>query len=117
MPVGEAGGSFERSLINLGGDISDPFKVFDDVKLLYKEVLAEKREKAANWKKKKNEWTSKNSGQDKKLQMFYSGSIPEIDFKGIQGKFSHKSCICNRSWYSRLKDRKYGSGICRPVKF
>ncbi len=86
MPVGEAGGSFERSLINLGGDISDPFKVFDDVKLLYKEVLAEKREKAANWKKKKNEWTSKNSGQDKKLQMFYSGSIPEIDFKGIQQK-------------------------------
>ncbi len=28
MPVGEAGGSFERSLINLGGDISDPFKIF-----------------------------------------------------------------------------------------
>ncbi|NMD02267.1 MAG: transketolase, partial [Bacteroidales bacterium] len=27
MPVSEAGGSFEKSLLNLGGDISDPFKI------------------------------------------------------------------------------------------
>lgn len=32
MPVGEAGGSFEKSLLNLGGDPADPFKIFDDVK-------------------------------------------------------------------------------------
>lgn len=86
MPVGEAGGSFEKSLINLGGDISDPFKVFDDVKQLYTEVLADKREKAADWKKNKSEWAAKNSELDKKLHMFYSGAIPEIDFKGIQLK-------------------------------
>ncbi len=86
MPVSEAGGSFEKSLINLGGDISDPFKVFDDVKQLYTEILADKREKAAEWKKKKNEWAAKNIELDKKLHMFYSGLIPEIDFKGIQQK-------------------------------
>jgi transketolase len=86
MPVSEAGGSFEKSLINLGGDISDPFKVFDDVKQLYTEILADKREKAADWKKKKSEWAAKNSELDKKLQMFYSGSVPEIDYKGIQQK-------------------------------
>jgi transketolase len=86
MPVSEAGGSFEKSLINLGGDISDPFKVFDDVKQLYAEVLADKRKKAADWKKKKSEWAAKNYELDKKLHLFYSGSIPEIDFKGIQQK-------------------------------
>ena len=102
MPVSEAGGSFEKSLINLGGDIADPFKVFDDVKELYTEVLAEKRKKAADWKKKKSEWASENSELDKKLHMFYSGSIPEIDFKAIQqkGEFSHKGCICSSSWCS-----------------
>jgi transketolase len=30
MPVGEAGGSFEKSLINLGGDVADPFLIFED---------------------------------------------------------------------------------------
>lgn len=86
MPVSEAGGSFEKSLVNLGGDISDPFKVFDDVKQLYTGVLVEKRKKAVDWKKKKSEWAAKNSELDRKLHMFYSGSIPEIDFKGIQQK-------------------------------
>jgi transketolase len=86
MPVSEAGGSFEKSLINLGGDISDPFKVFDDVKQLYSEILADKRKKAADWKKKKSEWSAKNLELEKKLHEFYSGSIPEIDFKGIQQK-------------------------------
>jgi transketolase len=86
MPVSEAGGSFEKSLINLGGDISDPFRVFDDVKQFYTGILADKREKAADWKKKKKEWAAKNGELDRKLHMFYSGLIPEIDFKGIQQK-------------------------------
>jgi transketolase len=86
MPVSEAGGSFEKSLINLGGDIADPFKIFDDVKQLYAEVLAGKRKTASAWKEKKREWASKNSIPDKKLHQFYSGSIPEIDFKEIVQK-------------------------------
>ena len=86
MPVGEAGGSFEKSLINLGGDISDPFKIFDDVRQFYTGVLAEKRKAAAEWKKKKDEWALRNPGLDKKLQLFYSGSIPEFDFREIQQK-------------------------------
>ncbi len=34
MPVSEAGGSFEKSLANLGGDPSDPFRVFPEVREL-----------------------------------------------------------------------------------
>ena len=86
MPVSEAGGSFEKSLENLGGDIADPFKIFDDVKQLYTQVLAGKRTAASDWKEKKKEWASKNSLPDKKLHQFYSGSIPEIDFKEIVQK-------------------------------
>jgi transketolase len=86
MPVSEAGGSFEKSLSNLGGNIDDPFMVFDDVKQLYSEVLADKRKTASEWKMKKNEWAAKNSDLDKKLTLFYSGKIPEIDFKTIAQK-------------------------------
>ena len=86
MPVSEAGGSYEKSLVNLGGDITDPFKIFDEVREHYKKVLETKRGFAAEWKKKKAEWAIKNEELDKKLQLFYSGKFPEIDFKAIQQK-------------------------------
>ena len=86
MPVSEAGGSFEKSLVNLGGDIADPFKIFDDVKQLYSEVLESKRETASAWKERKREWASENNLLDEKLHHFYTGSIPEIDFKAIVQK-------------------------------
>ena len=86
MPVGEAGGSFEKSVVNLGGDPADPFVIFEDVKDLYSTVLKNKREKAASWKAKKQEWEKKNPEMDKKLHYFYSGILPEIDFKAIKQK-------------------------------
>jgi transketolase len=86
MPVSEAGGSFEKSLVNLGGDISDPFKIFPEVIEHYKKVLETKQKEAETWKKKKAEWASKNSDLDKKLHLFYSGSVPEIDYKAIPRK-------------------------------
>ena len=86
MPVSEAGGSFEKSLINLGGSIADPFHIFEEVKQFYKNVLNEKGKTAADWKKRKADWASKNAELDKKLQFFYSGMVPEIDYKAIQQK-------------------------------
>ncbi len=86
MPVGEAGGSYEKSLVNLGGDIADPFRVFDEVKDHYKKVLDHKLKQAALWKKKKSEWAAANSEHDQKLKQFYSGNIPEIDYRAIVQK-------------------------------
>jgi transketolase len=86
MPVGEAGGSFEKSLVNLGGDPADPFVVFDDVKKHYDAVLHKKRKSAEEWKKKKNEWEIKNPELNRKLIDFYTGILPEIDYKSIKHK-------------------------------
>ena len=86
MPVGEAGGSFEKSLLNLGGDIADPFRIFDDVRELYAGILAGKRRAASAWKERKKEWASANSALDSKLNQFYTGAIPPIDFRAIVQK-------------------------------
>jgi transketolase len=86
MPVGEAGGSFEKSIENLGGSIADPFIVFDDVKELYTEILAKKAGDAASWKSKMNEWADKNPLLSKKLNDFYSGKVTELDYSKIQIK-------------------------------
>ncbi len=86
MPVSEAGGSFEKSLVNLGGNPAEPFTVFDEVKDLYAGVIKKKREKVAAWKKSKNEWEKKYPELDKKLHFFYTGKLPEIDFKSVKQK-------------------------------
>jgi transketolase len=86
MPVSEAGGSFEKSLVNLGGSMENPFNIFEDVKELYNNIIAEKSLKAAEWKKMKSEWAARNPEQDTKLHSYYSGQLPEIDFKAVQQK-------------------------------
>jgi transketolase len=83
MPVSEAGGSFEKSLVNLGGNISDPFHIFEDVKTNYIKILEVKQNAADEWKKKKAEWAAADRESDEKLHSFYSGKIPDIDYKAI----------------------------------
>jgi transketolase len=86
MPVSEAGGSFEKSLANLGGNLSDPFQIFPEVSEHYKKVLQSKQKAASSWKKAKSEWADKNGQLNKKLLSFYAGDIPEIDFRSIPQK-------------------------------
>jgi transketolase len=85
-PVSEAGGSFEKSLINLGGDISDPFRIFTEVNEHYGKVLEAKLKTASEWKRAKDEWAFRNKELDKKLHSFYSQEVPEIDYKSIVQK-------------------------------
>jgi len=86
MPVGEAGGSFARSLVNLGGNPDDPFAIFPDVKDYYAKVLAGKKEAARNWNLKYREWEKANPGPASKIKDFYAGKIPSLDFAGIRQK-------------------------------
>lgn len=86
MPVSEAGGSFEKSLIHLGGDINDPFKIFPEVADHYKKILESKHKKSAEWKKAKDIWANKNPEQNEKLNSFYAHKIPGIDFQSIKQK-------------------------------
>jgi transketolase len=86
MPVSEAGGSYEKSLTNLDGSLTDPFLIFPEVKEHYQKVLENKLKTASAWKKAKVEWSNKHPEEDKKLHSFYCGEIPEIDFNSILQK-------------------------------
>jgi transketolase len=86
MPVSEAGGSFEKSLVNLGGNINDPFIIFDDVRQLYSDILAKKSKSADEWRKRKSEWALLNPDLDRKLHAFYSHMLPGIDFQAVKQK-------------------------------
>jgi transketolase len=86
MPVSEAGGSFEKSLSNLGGDIADPFMIFEDVRDLYNNIKVTKISHAATWRTRKSDWASAYPELDKKLRLYYSGNAPAIDYKAVQQK-------------------------------
>jgi len=86
MPVSEAGGSYEKSMAHLGGNIEDPFMIFGDVKDFYNKIIEEKIQNCSEWKKRKADWASKNPELDKKLHSFYSGQLPEIDFSSVRQK-------------------------------
>ncbi len=86
MPISEAGGSFEKTLLNLGGDLSDPFMIFEDVKGLYKKIIDGKSRDAKVWRDRKSEWASANPEADSLLGSYYSGKLPDIDFSSVVQK-------------------------------
>ncbi|MDR2886994.1 MAG: transketolase, partial [Bacteroidales bacterium] len=86
QPVSDAGGSFGKSVLNLGGNPDEPFAIFEDVKEYYSNVLKRKQALASQWKEKHRRWAEQNPALYKKLNDFYSGNIPDIDFNAINHK-------------------------------
>lgn len=86
MPLSDAGGSFEKSIANLGGDPDDPFKIFPEVKSRYDEILAAKRIIVAEKKKEQAEWEAANPEKAARLKRFLEGELPDFDFSSVQLK-------------------------------
>lgn len=86
MPLGEAGASFEKSILNLGGDPQNPFVIFDDVQALFdarkKELIAQ----AAAKKAEQKVWEKANPELAAKLAKFFSKDAPEFDFSKVVQK-------------------------------
>ena len=86
MPLSEAGASYAKSIINLGGDPSNPFVVFPDVEKRYAAILEEKRSIVAAKRKRYEDWAASNPDLSEKLHTFLEGIIPSIDFSAIELK-------------------------------
>jgi len=86
MPLSKAGGSIERSIKNLGGDPNDPFKIFPEVEEYYAEVIIKKAEAAKVKKDEEKRWAKENPELAEKLNRFFSGKAPEIDYSIIPQK-------------------------------
>ncbi len=86
MPLSEAGASFEKTIINLGGDPEKPFAIFTDVKEYWDKVNKNKLQIAKEKKEKQLQWEAENPALAKKLSQFYSAVAPAIDFSSIEQK-------------------------------
>lgn len=86
QPLGAAGASLDKTIENLGGNPENPFQIFPEVEEYYKEVLKKKQEYAAAKKAEQAEWAKANPELAAKLEKFFSGNAPEIDYAAIVQK-------------------------------
>ncbi len=86
QPLSKAGADIPATLMNLGGDPEDPFKLFPETQ----EVFAERREELKRWIEERHEtesmWRSEHVDLALKLDGFLSGKLPDIDYKSIELK-------------------------------
>ena len=77
-PLG--GGAYENTVKNLGGDLNDPFVVFDDVKELYEKRNAELREVVKERHAAETEWRKANPEKAEQMDAWFSGNAPKVDW-------------------------------------
>lgn len=86
MPLGEAGASFDKTIINLGGDPKNPFVIFEDVQALFDARKAELKAIATQKKAAQEAWAKANPELAAKLDKFFSKEAPAFDFSKIAQK-------------------------------
>ena len=83
-PLG--GGAYENTVKNLGGDLNDPFIVFDDVKELYEKRNAELREIVKERHAAEEEWRKANPEKAEQMKAWFSGDAPKVDWSALVQK-------------------------------
>ena len=86
QPLTAAGADIAATIKNLGGNPDEPFAVFEESK----EVYAQRKEELRAWAKEMQAteaaWRKENPALAEKMDNFYSGKLPEIDYSAINIK-------------------------------
>ena len=80
-PLG--GDAYVNTVKNLGGDVNDPFVVFDDVKALYDARNAELRTIVAARHAAEEEWRKNNPEKAELMKQWFSGDAPKVDWSAL----------------------------------
>lgn len=93
QPIGHTGADYEKTLLNLGANLENPFDIFEEVSDFYKKIKKEKIAGAARKKGDIDTWRKNNGELADKLDFFLSGKLPELDFASIV----HKEGLATRA--------------------
>ncbi|NDV67566.1 transketolase [Dysgonomonas sp. 25] len=86
QPLGAAGASIKKTIENLGGDPENPFVIFDEVKKLYAERQDILNDIVTKKKAEKDVWAKANPELAKKMDSWFKGEVPAIDWAAIEQK-------------------------------
>ena len=83
-PLGD--GAYINTIKHLGGDPENPFVIFDDVKKLYADRAEELKAIVAKRKAAEAEWAKENPELKAKMDEWFSGKAPKIDWSKVEQK-------------------------------
>ena len=83
-PLG--GDAYINTIKNLGGNPENPFVIFPEVAELYAKRTAELKEIMAEKYAIKAAWAKANPEKAAKLEQFFSGKVPEVNWAAIEQK-------------------------------
>ena len=86
QPLSAAGVSIEKTIKNLGGNPEDPFVIFPEVAELYAKRAEELNALMEKHKAVKAAWTEAHPDLAKKMDDWFAGRLPEIDWASIEQK-------------------------------
>lgn len=86
QPLSAAGASYDKTIAKLGGNPKNAFVIFPEVKELYSKRAAELKEIVAKRYAEKESWAKANPELADKMQKWFSGYIPAIDWSAIEQK-------------------------------
>ena len=86
QPLSKSGASFEKTVEHLGGDPTNPFQIFPEVKKLYDDRAAELREMANNYYVKYRAWKEANPTTAAEYEAYMSGETPCLDWSLVEQK-------------------------------
>ena len=86
QPLSAAGVSITDTILNLGGNPDDPFHIFPEVAELYAKRAKELEAIVAERYAAKAEWAKANPELAAKMELWFSGKAPVIDWKAIEQK-------------------------------
>lgn len=83
-PLG--GDAYVNTIRNLGGNPDEPFAIFPEVAALYEARRNELKDIVAAKKAKKAEWAAAHPDLAAKMEKWFSGTVPEIDWNAVVQK-------------------------------
>lgn len=95
QPLSAAGVSIEETIKNLGGDPENPFVIFPEVAALYAKREAELNALMEEKKAVKKAWAEAHPDLAVKMDNWFVGRIPEIDWAGIQQKANQATRVAS----------------------
>ena len=95
QPLSAAGVSIEETIKNLGGDPENPLVIFPEVAALYAKREAELKALMEEKKAVKKAWAEAHPDLAVKMDNWFAGRIPEIDWAGIQQKANQATRVAS----------------------
>ena len=83
-PLG--GDAYINTIKNLGGDLENPFQIFPEVAELYAKRAEELKKIVAKKYEAKAEWAKANPELAQKMETWFSGKAPQVNWEAIQQK-------------------------------